>query len=87
MAEWLIAPILKIDVALRSPGVRIPPFPKKKNLGKPFALFKKLKFLTLVLINSVFNYFYLLFINNNKIIEGMYLHFISNLYNSITKKK
>jgi hypothetical protein len=27
VAEWLIAPILKIGVALRSPGVRIPPFP------------------------------------------------------------
>jgi len=31
VAEWLIAPILKIGVALRSPGVRIPPFPIKKE--------------------------------------------------------
>jgi hypothetical protein len=30
VAEWLIAPILKIGVALRPPGVRIPPFPKNK---------------------------------------------------------
>jgi hypothetical protein len=29
MAEWLIAPILKIGVALRPPRVRILLFPKK----------------------------------------------------------
>lgn len=47
VAEWLIAPILKIGVVLRPPGVRIPPFPinillLKVAYGTPYGLILKL---------------------------------------------
>ena len=47
MAEWLNALVLKTSVALRSPGVRIPPFPKE--LSKEFVFWTIIKKLKLIM--------------------------------------